>query len=474
MNRTGFVRYNNVKSEDLCDITTELLKYRYFITDELICEIESEQTENLMQFVSSLYLSTYSPLDPPIYILIPQVFGIRYQPNTTDYIFPNNFLDSTVSKLKVEPFVEISLVNFSCTKKYTKAVMGGTFDHLHPGHLLFLTYAALHTEDLGIGITHDAMLVKKANKEFIQPWHLRKEKVHRFLTLLNPTIKLDIFEIFDPISKAGTENYEGLILTTEVESASIIINNFRISQGLQELEKSVVNLAEVCQMKISSTNIRNAICEKSLGKYSEIKTHWEKLAGKIGINETISEKWWDFISSQYSRSCRAYHTLNHISSFYSMFDNPSQYMELAAFFHDIIYFPLKHTSFPTNEELSSIFYTEFIKEAGLSEDYSVVNSYILATIKHAPIINSEEEKEFLDIDLSILASPEKDYNIYAEHVRVEYNWVSVEDFNDGRAKVLQGFLIRDEVFYSQRFKGLENNARENMLSEIKRLLIEKD
>lgn len=474
MNRTGFIRYSNVTSENLCDIITELLKYRYFITDELICEIESEQADFLMQFVSSIYLSTYSPLDPPIYVLVPQVFGTRYQPNIKDYVFAQDFLDSTVNKLKVEPFVEISLVNFSCTKKYTKAVMGGTFDHLHPGHLLFLTYAALHTEDLGIGMTHDSMLVKKSNKEFIQPWHLRKEKVHRFLTLLNPTIKLDIFEIFDPISKAGTEDYEGLILTTEVESASIMINNFRISQGLQALEKSVVNLAEVCQMKISSTNIRNAIYEKSLGKYSEVKNHWENLTGKIGINKTISEKWWDFITSQYSRSCRAYHTLNHVCSFYSMFENPSPYMELAAFFHDVIYFPLKHSSFPTNEELSSIFYTEFVKEAGISEDYLIVNFYIQATIRHVPITNSEEEKEFLDIDLSILASPEKDYNTYADHVRVEYNWVSVENFKDGRAKVLQGFLNREEVFYSQRFKGLEGNARENMQSEVRKLLMGND
>ncbi|OMJ72293.1 hypothetical protein SteCoe_29314 [Stentor coeruleus] len=474
MSRTGFVCYNNVTSGNISDIITELLKYRYFITDELICEIESEYTDCLMQFASSIYLSAYSPLDPPIYVLIPQIFGTRYQPKPTDYIFSHDFLDSTVNKLKIEPVIEISLVNFSYTKKYTKAVMGGTFDHLHPGHLLFLTYAALQTEDLGIGMTHDNMLVKKNNKEFIQPWHIRKEKVHRFLTLLNPQIKLDIFEIFDPISKAGTEDYEGLILTTEVESASIMINNHRISQGLKVLEKSVINLAEIGQMKISSTNIRNALYEKSLGKYSDMKNYWENLTRNIGVDKTVSEKWWNFIASQYSRNCRAYHTLKHIYSIYSMLDNPSPYMELAAFFHDIIYFPLKHTSFLTNEELSKNFYVEFIKETGLAEDYFIVSSYILATIKHIPIVNSEEEKEFLDMDLSILGSCEKDYNIYADNIRVEYNWICDEDFKDGRAKVLQGFLKRDEIFYSQRFKNLENNARENIRNEIERLLMRKD
>ena len=65
---------------------------------------------------------------------------------------------------------------------------------------------------------------------------------------------------------------------------------------------------------------------------------------------------------------------------------------------------MKHPDLQSNEELSSMYYQQFMEEASLPNELSVVPGYILSTIRHEPRMDTPEELEFLDIDLSILAS----------------------------------------------------------------------
>ncbi|KAI0390767.1 cytidylyltransferase [Xylariaceae sp. FL0594] len=77
------------------------------------------------------------------------------------------------------------------TKTYSVVCLGGTFDHLHPGHKLLLTAAALLLEApedktekparFIIGVTGDELLKKKKFAELVQPWDLRVANVIEFL-----------------------------------------------------------------------------------------------------------------------------------------------------------------------------------------------------------------------------------------------------------------------------------------------------
>ncbi|KAI0188117.1 hypothetical protein EV127DRAFT_133560 [Xylaria flabelliformis] len=77
------------------------------------------------------------------------------------------------------------------SKTYPVVCLGGTFDHLHAGHKLLLTAAAILLkvpEDPGtpparfvIGVTGDELLKRKKYAELVQSWDLRVTNVIEFL-----------------------------------------------------------------------------------------------------------------------------------------------------------------------------------------------------------------------------------------------------------------------------------------------------
>ncbi|KAJ8124287.1 hypothetical protein O1611_g9354 [Lasiodiplodia mahajangana] len=77
------------------------------------------------------------------------------------------------------------------SKTYPVVCLGGTFDHLHAGHKLLLTAAAILLKvpetpaaapaRFIIGVTGDELLRRKKYAELVQPWNLRVKNVIEFL-----------------------------------------------------------------------------------------------------------------------------------------------------------------------------------------------------------------------------------------------------------------------------------------------------
>lgn len=69
-----------------------------------------------------------------------------------------------------------------------------------------------------IGISADELLKKKAYAEYMEPFEVREQRVRDFCSEINPKIKIDIFDLHDPVGIAGTDtDIQALILTREVE-----------------------------------------------------------------------------------------------------------------------------------------------------------------------------------------------------------------------------------------------------------------
>ena len=104
--------------------------------------------------------------------------------------------------------------------------LGGTFDHLHNGHKLLLTQSLLCTNDrILIGVSGDELLKKKAYAEYLEPFSVREARVRAFCKRVYPKVRVDTFELLDPVGKAGTDpQIQALILTREVERGGLMVN----------------------------------------------------------------------------------------------------------------------------------------------------------------------------------------------------------------------------------------------------------
>jgi predicted metal-dependent HD superfamily phosphohydrolase len=143
-------------------------------------------------------------------------------------------------------------------------------------------------------------------------------------------------------------------------------------------------------------------------------------------------------------------------------------LQLAIFYHDIIYNSLSKN----NEIESAALAVEQLSKTNFpTEKIKLVEQFIVSTQKHFPIIEQLDLPYFLDFDLAILGTERSIYIDYAEKIRKEYKWVPTFLYNKNRKKVLQHFLEREHIYFTEIFRNqYEENARKNLLFEIDELL----
>lgn len=139
-------------------------------------------------------------------------------------------------------------------------------------------------------------------------------------------------------------------------------------------------------------------------------------------------------------------------------------IELAIWFHDIIYDPKKND----NEAQSAEYFSRHLGSLIEKNLASEVVRLIIATDPRTARTSKADEDLLSDIDLSILSSSSKDYNIYCAAVRSEYSFVSNSDFSTGRRAILEQFL-QEPIFATTLFADREQQARINIQQEISSL-----
>lgn len=198
------------------------------------------------------------------------------------------------------------------TMPYRTVCLGGTFDHLHPGHKLLLTAGAyvLDIPERGssdtctyiIGITGDELLKNKKDASVLESWETRARNVIHFLssilelsaegwkkanaptideqdgefmaTFRDGTITIQCVVIQDPFGPTITrEILDALVVSVETRSGGKAVNEKRVEMGwkaLEVFEVDVLNAREISDVpsstqdfssKISSTAIRRQIAE---------------------------------------------------------------------------------------------------------------------------------------------------------------------------------------------------------------------
>lgn len=107
-------------------------------------------------------------------------------------------------------------------------------------------------------MTGDALLQKKAYQKYIENFETRAKSAYNFLKQLYPSVKIEIFELLDPIGIAGTStNLDALILTRETAKGGQMVNDKRAENKLEPLNLVFVDMVLASVSEAGANNFSN-------------------------------------------------------------------------------------------------------------------------------------------------------------------------------------------------------------------------
>lgn len=192
---------------------------------------------------------------------------------------------------------------------------------------------------------------------------------------------------------------------------------------------------------------------------------WEWCGGKDSAAERA------LLEQAYADPKRTYHNWRHINAMLQGMDHIRRAreftgvlfpeVEMAIFFHDVVYDPKAKD----NEKKSADLFRKV--SAGLHwASVCDVEAMINATAKHEATTDLSTQL-LLDLDLAILGSSPSEYRQHVKGVRQEYSHLSEEGWRIGRKDFLTRFSARPAIFQTGYFnRKLEKQARDNMAAEL--------
>lgn len=170
------------------------------------------------------------------------------------------------------------------------------------------------------------------------------------------------------------------------------------------------------------------------------------------------------LAVRYSGPQRHYHTQEHLAAMMRLLGEASPALQFAVWFHDAVY----DTHAADNEERSVALAEEMLPALYIPADVRAeTGRLIMLTKRHSTSAEDSDGCRLLDADLAILGAPTDEYERYARAIRQEYEWVPVDDYRRGRRRVLETFLQRPALYFTDAMREQrEDRARENLRREI--------
>lgn len=204
-----------------------------------------------------------------------------------------------------------------------------------------------------------------------------------------------------------------------------------------------------------------------------LKTEWDNLVSKY-CNTTLTEELWIEIYNCYTKKSRHYHNLSHIYNIliqakdFKSEIHDLETLKFSIWYHDIIY----KSSKKDNEKKSALFAEKRLKFFNFNEGkIEIIKKLIVSTEKHELALKENQDNAILlDLDLSILGTNWETYKKYVINIRREYKIYPDFMYKPARKKVLNHFLKRESLYFTDDFKTkYEVQARKNLKKEIELL-----
>jgi len=193
-------------------------------------------------------------------------------------------------------------------------------------------------------------------------------------------------------------------------------------------------------------------------------TLWKRLNAQGNAEQEFAK-----LNARYSEPHRFYHNMCHIRDCLSEFDSAksldhkADLVELAIWCHDAIY----DTEAKDNEERSAQLAYDICIAANLPPELARRAKDLIIATKHNVVPIAIEARILIDVDLSVLGKPLEEFEEYERNIRKEYSWVPEDQFKQGRSAILQMFLGRESIYFTDFFKArYETQARRNLQMSI--------
>lgn len=173
------------------------------------------------------------------------------------YATPNH-LEEIFKTLTLPENVSLPLTNLlPAVKQYSDVALGGTFDSIHNGHRLLLTYSALiASQRVLVGVADGPLLEKKVLPELIKPVEERSHEVKSLLEDIKPGLTLDVLPITDVYGPtAWDKSLNCLVVTTETAKGGEKVNQERA-----KIVRKIETLKLVLQLSSGITFIGSVYC----------------------------------------------------------------------------------------------------------------------------------------------------------------------------------------------------------------------
>ncbi|HYA57437.1 MAG TPA: pantetheine-phosphate adenylyltransferase [Thermoplasmata archaeon] len=117
--------------------------------------------------------------------------------------------------------------------RFGHAVLGGTFDHLHVGHVALLRAAFRVGRKVSIGVTTDQYLAAhpKPDAALVQPFTVRSRALRRFLASEFSHRKWELGPLDDPFGRSVHPGVDAVIVSAETAARGELVNQERRRLG---------------------------------------------------------------------------------------------------------------------------------------------------------------------------------------------------------------------------------------------------
>jgi pantetheine-phosphate adenylyltransferase len=210
---------------------------------------------------------------------------------------------------------------------------------------------------------------------------------------------------------------------------------------------------------------------KAMHILGKAKRHWANLMGMLGNPDPIeSQMAFDTLVLEYQDGDKHYHNLGHIVAMLDELEMTPSYknvaISLAVWFHDVVNNPKSNT----NERQSILFMKQIVLLMGLQNGLVEKASELIRATTHKEEPKDSMGQIMVDLDLAIFGKSPAEFDRYEAAIRNEYAWVSDHAFAKERSKILQSFLDRPQIYYTDHFREkYEQAARENLSRSIEKL-----